>query len=178
MKIISFRAKSELPETPTLDIGGRQVPVIVRRHPNAKGYRLRFDAVGQELRLTMPSRGSARAALHWAAEQRDWIAQQLASAAGAVPLVPGVRVPVEGVEREILWDRSSARSPRLQDSALVVGGPQESVGARVVRWLKGRARFVVGGTSSCQPSGSPGHLIGLELLDRAGSGLPRPASRM
>lgn len=139
MKIISFRAKSELPETPALDIGGRQVPVIVRRHPNAKGYRLRFDAVGQELRLTMPSRGSARAALRWAAEQRDWIAQQLASAAGAVPLVPGVCVPVEGVEREILWDRSSARSPRLQDSALVVGGPQESVGARVVRWLKGRA---------------------------------------
>ena len=100
MKIISFRAKSEqAEEPPTLEIAGRVLPVIVRRHPQAKGYKLRYDAVKAELRLTMPVRGRLRAALddgravtpdlfsrlldqEMAALRRDFFTDRLEDAAG------------------------------------------------------------------------------------------------
>lgn len=140
MKIISFRAKSETIEpAPSLDIAGRVLPVIVRRHPQAKGYRLRYDAVRAELRLTMPARGRMRAALDWASGQGDWIARQMEVSPDAARLMPGAYVPVEGVERLILWESSSPRMPRLAEGHITVGGPEGSVAPRVLRWLKNRA---------------------------------------
>lgn len=140
MKIISFRAKSERAETPpTLEIAGRTLPVIVRRHPQAKGYKLRYDAVRAELRLTMPARGRIRAALDWAGGQGDWVATQMAVSPDVVRLLRGATVPVEGIERLIVWDRAYPRTPRLEGGRMTVGGPEESVGTRIVRWLKTRA---------------------------------------
>ncbi len=140
MKIISFRAKSEQAEAPpTLEIAGRTLPVIVRRHPQARGYKLRYDGVKAELRLTMPARGRVRAALDWACGQGDWIAAQMNAAPDAVRLLPGASVPVEGIERLIMLDHRSPRTPRLEGDRMIVGGPETSVGARVVRWLGNRA---------------------------------------
>lgn len=140
LKIISFRAKSEqAEEPPTLDIAGRVLPVIVRRHPQAKGYKLRYDAVKAELRLTIPVRGRLRAALDWASGQGDWVATQMAVSPDLVRLLRGATLPVEGVNREIIWDRAYSRTPRLEKGRVTVGGPEESVSARIVRWLKNRA---------------------------------------
>jgi predicted metal-dependent hydrolase len=140
LKIISFRAKSEQAEAPpTLEIAGRVLPVIVRRHPQAKGYKLRYDAVKVELRLTMPDRGRIRAALDWVGKQGDWVMTQMASSPDAVRLLRGATLPVEGMNREIVWDRSYPRTPKLEQGRVIVGGTEESVGARIIRWLKARA---------------------------------------
>ncbi len=139
MRIISLRAKSEEGAAPSLSIAGRVLPIIVRRNAQARGYRLRYDAVRAQLRLTMPARGRLRPALEWVATQQDWILVQIEAAPACVRLVPGALLPVEGVEREILWSRASPRAPALEEKCVLLGGPEESVGPRLVRWLKGRA---------------------------------------
>lgn len=120
-------------------IDGAAVPVVVRRYINARGYRLRYDAIHRRLLLSMPARGGQKAALAWAREQESWVRTQMAAAPEQIMLAPGTTLPVEGVDRKISWDRAHARTPVLAERELRVGGPEEQVGSRISRWLRGHA---------------------------------------
>ncbi|MEZ5656537.1 MAG: YgjP-like metallopeptidase domain-containing protein [Sphingobium sp.] len=136
-------ARSELTADPVVLVAGKTLPVVIRRYPKAKGYRLRYDATRGELRLSMPARGSSKPALAWVRSQEQWIARQVAGAQDMVKLIPGAMLPVEGMDREIRWARDLARLPVLSGDAVMLGGPEESVGARLVRWLRARALTIL-----------------------------------
>lgn len=102
--------------------------------------RLRVDHGSGMLKLTMPWRHSAKAALDWVAGQRRWIERQLASAPPSIALRNGTSVPVEGVERRIAHDPAARRGVRIEAEQLLVGGAAESVPAAVERWLRALAR--------------------------------------
>ena len=123
----------------SLLIGGVPVPILIRRYARARGYRLRYDTVHGRLLLSMPARGGARAALAWVQSQESWVRGQMAAVPAMTMLAPGATLPVEGVDRVIQWDRAHARAPVLAETALRVGGPEEQVGARVLRWLRAHA---------------------------------------
>lgn len=123
----------------SLLIDGRAVPVLVRRYARARSYRLRYDARHGRLLLSMPARGGMKAALAWAQAQEGWVRGQMAAVPGVTMLAPGALLPVEGVDRTILWDRAHARTPTLAGDQLRVGGPEDQVGTRVLRWLRAHA---------------------------------------
>lgn len=108
-------------------------------HAQARRYRLVFDAARAELRLTLPRRASTAKALRWANEQQDWLVQQVGKAAAAVAVGPGAHVPLFGIDRRIAWDPALPRAVRIADDTLFLGGPAESVGRRIERWLKAQA---------------------------------------
>ena len=124
---------------PHIRVGETLWPVRVVPHARARRYRLVFDGARGELRLTLPRRASAARALKWASEQQPWIAQQVDKAAMSVRVGPGVSLPLFGVFRRIDWSPSAPRAVRVAGEALSVGGPAETVGRRVERWLKGEA---------------------------------------
>lgn len=124
---------------PALRLDGRVVPIIVRRYPQARGYRLRYDVTRMALLLSMPARGALRPALDWARTQENWVRSQIAKAPVAVRLVAGASIPLEGVEHRILWDAAFPRRPAAGNGEIRLGGPEEAVGARLLRWLKQRA---------------------------------------
>jgi len=70
-----FRLKPELPKPDSLQIGSRSVPLLFVHHPRARRYllRLRQDGVA---RVTIPSRGSIKAARDFAARNIGWLEQQ------------------------------------------------------------------------------------------------------
>ena len=139
MKSIWSRAKSEPRAQPFVRVDGRDVPVVVRRFAQAKGFRMRYDAAQGVLRLSIPARSGEGRALEWARTQASWVAAQLDASPVMVRLAPGIALPVEGVERLILWNAGHARQPLLEAAELRVGGPEASVGPRLVRWLRARA---------------------------------------
>lgn len=139
MKSIWSRAKSEPRAQAFVRVDGRDVPVVVRRFAQARGYRMRYDAAQGVLRLSMPLRGGEGRALDWARTQVGWVAAQLDASPASVRLAPGISLPVEGVERLILWDAGHSRQPAMEDAELRVGGPEGSVGPRLLRWLRARA---------------------------------------
>lgn len=124
----------------TFDVPGLPLPVAVQRIARARRLRLRVDHGRQLLKLTMPARGSARSALRWASEQREWVERQLADRPQPLVLDDGARVPFRGGELRIRWIRDERRGVSLDDAELLVGGPRESVGRSVERWLIGQAR--------------------------------------
>jgi predicted metal-dependent hydrolase len=129
--------------TETFEVVGLPLPVAVRRVASARRLRLRVDHGGGLIRLTMPARGSARAALRWAGEQRAWIEQQIAAAPQRIALIDGARTPFRGEELEIRWTVGARRGVQRQGSLLLVGGPSGSTERSVERWLRDQARAVL-----------------------------------
>ena len=127
------------PEGPHIRVGGEAWPVRVVRHAQSRRYRLVFDGVRGELRLTVPRRASERAALKWASEQQAWLVEQVGKAVLPILVGPGAAVPFRGLDRRIDWTAAAPRAIRLDGDILYVGGPVETVGRRVERWLKGQA---------------------------------------
>ncbi|HYE29557.1 MAG TPA: SprT family zinc-dependent metalloprotease [Allosphingosinicella sp.] len=107
--------------------------------PTARSIRLRVDRRTGEVVLTVPKRASRRQALAWAHGHRDWIEARLAEIAPAMRLVAGASLPLYGRPHRVDWRPDRPRSPRLEEDRLIVGGPEESLEARLLRWLRRHA---------------------------------------
>ncbi len=152
---------------PHIWVAGAAWPVRVVRHAQSRRYRLVFDGARGELRLTVPRRASERAALKWAGEQQAWLAEQVGKAVLPVVVGPGASIPFRGVERRVEWMASAPRAIRLADDMLRVGGPAETVGRRIERWLKAEALDLME-RESREIAGAAGLAVG-----RVGVGDPR-----
>ena len=105
--------------------------------------RLRLDDAQGCLTLTCPWRTSRKTALGWAVEQADWIAAQMARVEPGRPFTPDTAIPVEGVDRVIVWDASAPRRVVLDREALRCGGPEAGLARRIETFLKARALEVM-----------------------------------
>ncbi|WP_246263137.1 M48 family metallopeptidase [Parasphingopyxis algicola] len=115
----------------------------MKRHPRARSFRLRVDPRDGRVLLSLPQRSSLTKARQWAETQRDWIEGQLAKLPGIQPIEAGGTVPYRGRDRRIDWAPGRLRTPKLDDDRLTLGGPEEAIGARVLRWLKAEARRIL-----------------------------------
>ena len=124
-------------------IDGVAMPVRVRRSARARAYKLTIDGLRGELRLSLPARANLKRALGWAQGHEDWVRAQMAVTPAVTMLGDGATLPLEGREVRICWIAGATRTIRLEDDRLILGGAAESVGARVLRWLRTRAKAVL-----------------------------------
>lgn len=127
---------------PKLPIFG-ETPLIVRRMVQAKALRLRVDPRDGAVRLTMPARGAIGPALAWVESQRGWVEAQLAAIPARTPIGAGTVVPYEDGRLMVDWRADGPRTPRIEGERLVLGGPEEMIARRVLRWLGARAVAVL-----------------------------------
>lgn len=118
-------------------------PLVVVRHPQAKQMKLQLDSRRQCVRLTLPKRAPESPALRWVETKRDWIAAQIARQGAGAPIGPGARIPYRDSALELRWQADWPRTVRQEGDALLVGGPQEGVEGRVIRWLKREALSIL-----------------------------------
>ena len=124
-------------------IDGVAMPVRVRRSARARAYKLTIDGLRGELRLSLPARANLKRALGWAQGHEDWVRAQMAVTPAVTLLGDGATFPLEGREVCICWIAGATRTIRLEGDRLILGGAAESVGARVLRWLRTRAKAVL-----------------------------------
>ena len=125
--------------TANFDVPGLPLPVAVRRIGTARRMRLRVDHRAGLIRLTVPAKASAKAALQWAREQGPWIDTQLASAPLGVPFLPGASIPFKGSVVQLDHVPAMRRGVVLDGVRLEIGGPLESFARTVERWLRQQA---------------------------------------
>lgn len=70
-----FKLKTK-PRTDNLQVGSRSVPLLFMHHPRARRYLLRLQSDGVA-RVTIPRRGSIRAATEFALRNIGWLEQQI-----------------------------------------------------------------------------------------------------
>lgn len=147
---------------PTLELDGRELPVIVRRLDRAKRMTMRLAPDGGEVRISIPKWGRTAEALQFAASRRAWLERQLAVLPPPATIAPGATIHFRGEPLLVRHEPSAKRRPLHQDGALVVGGPATSLEPRLRRWLENEARVLLASDLS-------------EYCDRAGKPAPRLA---
>ena len=120
--------------------GAVSATLVVKPSARARVMRLRVDPRTGTVSLTVPRGVSRRKALDWAAGKRAWVEAALAEMPATVALEPGAVVPLYDRPHLVDWSCERPRAVRLEDGRLIVGGPRESVGPRLQRWLKEHAR--------------------------------------
>jgi predicted metal-dependent hydrolase len=133
--IILSTASSELIFTG----GGRSRALVVRRMAQARRMRLTVDPRDGAVRLVLPKRAALAPALRWAGERRDWIEAALADLPLPRPILPGGEIPFDGRVLTIDWRADRPRTVRIDADRLMLGGPEDAVAMRVLRWLRAEA---------------------------------------
>jgi predicted metal-dependent hydrolase len=142
---------------PEVVIAGECVPVRIRRNPRARQISMRADPVKREIRITMPNYTPTEVALDFVTKKHEWIAARLQSAPDAAPIATGSTIAVEGEAHVIEWREDWPRSIRCGEGVLRLGGPETSIEARILRWLKAEARriFTIEIKHYCEKAGEP-----------------------
>ncbi len=125
---------------PVVMVGGRDLPLAIRRHPRATRLTMRLAPDGSEVRITLPRWGRTADALVFVRNRTEWLENQLAAVPAAAPPAPGGSLLYRGERLAIAWDASLPRRPALADGALRLGGPAETLPARLRRWLEAEAQ--------------------------------------
>lgn len=114
--------------------------IIVKRSARARTLRLRVDPRKRAVILTVPPGMSEQRALKWARGHGDWIDRTLAEIPPSVTIGPGTEVPLHGIPHRLDWSAERPRTVKVEPGRILVGGPEETVAPRLLRWLAGEAR--------------------------------------
>ena len=168
-------------EDPVIEVGGRALPLAIRRHARAKRLTMRLAPDGSEVRVTLPRWCRTSDALVFARARADWLERQLAAVPQSKPPAPGGELRYRGAGLLIAWHHAHRRTPRLEDQSLLVGGPEESLPARLQRWLESEARRLLADDLAffCQRADRPAPQLRLSRARRRwGSCSDRAAIRI
>ena len=144
LRALLYRRTSE-PQAIPIAFEGKIYLVRVRRHAQARRYTLRIHAATREVVLTMPPRGSLKAARAFAEKHGGWIAARLGRLPQPSPFAHGTRLPLRGIEHRIehrhgrrgtVWIENGAADEPL----LCVAGAAPHIARRVHDFLKREAK--------------------------------------
>ncbi|RZK00733.1 MAG: M48 family peptidase [Novosphingobium sp.] len=155
-------------ETPSIEIAGQVLPIVVRRLAQARRMTLRLAPDGSEVRLSIPRWGRTAEAVAFARARRDWLESQLAALPRAQAPAPDGTLTYRGAVLRIAHDPARRRKPELAERTIIIGGPAESLPARLKRWLEGEARAVMTEdlTHYCALAGKPVRKLALTSAQR------------
>lgn len=129
---------SEARETMRLP-DGTALGLRIRRHPTARRLTLRLSPDGGEARVTIPRWAPFAEGRDFAHSRSDWLLGQRDGATTRMPIVPGAALAFRGRALIVDWQAHWPRQPALVGDALRLGGPVESIEARLRRWLEREA---------------------------------------
>lgn len=130
-------------EVPVIEIDGQVLPIVIRRLSNARRMTMRVAPDGSEVRLSLPRWGRTAEALAFARSRRDWLAEQIAAVPKAQAPEAGGVIRYRGEALRIDHVLQGRRKPEIAEGAIRIGGPAESLQARLKRWLEAEARVLL-----------------------------------
>jgi predicted metal-dependent hydrolase len=119
---------------------GETYRIALRRVATSRRYTLRVRAASRDCLLTMPARGTLKAAREFAERHAAWIGVRLARLPKPVAFQPGEIVPLRGVDRRIVHRPNMRGVVWLEAGTLCVAGDLAHAPRRVADWLKREAR--------------------------------------
>jgi predicted metal-dependent hydrolase len=119
-----------------------EVPVRVRMSPRARRLALRIDAQAEAVELVLPRRTSARRAMAFIEENRNWLDKRITALPPRTLLADGATVPLLDkpyrIRRvELARDRQHAW---IADGEIHVAASPEQLSRRLIEFLKEMAR--------------------------------------
>lgn len=153
---------------PEIELGGRKIPIELRRHPTAKRLTLRLAPDGSAVKVTLPRWCASKEAVAFAHARADWLVAQLAKVPETRDPVETGRIDYRGRTLALDWNENAPRKPVAQGDELKIGGPQETLARRLQRWLEGEALelFTDDAAYYCERAGLPSAPVRLTRAKR------------
>ncbi len=123
-----------------LDLGGRSVPLRIRRDRRARRLVLRIDQESDGVVVTVPDGLPDSAGLAFARRQAGWILTRLDALPERIGFVDGAEIPVLGVACRIHHQPDGRGGVWRNATDIHVTGPGEHLARRLTDWLKREAR--------------------------------------
>jgi hypothetical protein len=141
-----FERKAPTPSVAEIEIShdGEVYRVALKRVATSRRYTLRVRAASRDVLLTMPARGTLKAAREFAERHAAWIGARLARLPMPVSFAPGAMLPLRGHDhlivhrpevRGVVWVEAGAEGPLI-----CAAGDEPHVPRRVADFLKREAR--------------------------------------
>lgn len=126
---------------PTFDIEKELgFPIKVVKSPRARRLTLRIDEKARLPVLTLPPRCSARKAVDFVEDHRDWIANMLARLPAAAKFKDGDEILFMGQTCRIIHHPGARLGVIMEDNRIIVSGEAEFLHRRVIDFLKKQAQ--------------------------------------
>jgi predicted metal-dependent hydrolase len=123
---------------------GRVYRIALKRVATSRRYTLRVRAASRDVLLTMPARGTIKAAREFAQRHAAWIGVRLARLPEAIPFAPGASVPFRGEPHRIVHRPHTRGVVWIEDGEdgklLCVAGDAPHAPRRVADFFKREAR--------------------------------------
>ncbi len=124
----------------TIDLDGRNVPVVVRRNRQARRIILRIDPKTDGVKLTLPTYVAEAEGVQFLETQKGWLRRRLAKLQPRVFLDHGAVLPFLGDDHTIVHEAGARRGVWRDDGCIFVSGQAEHVSRRVLDWLRKQAK--------------------------------------
>ena len=131
-----LRADAAAPE---VEIGGRMLPIELRRMRRAKRLTLRLAPDGSAVRMTLPQWCATAEAIAFVHARKAWLAAELAKVPEPCDPVTSGRIAYRGSDLAVAFASDKPRKPRIEDRLLHVGGVENTLAKRLARWLEAEA---------------------------------------
>ncbi|QRM43624.1 SprT family zinc-dependent metalloprotease [Rhizobium sp. BG4] len=132
------------PETRTLDVAGRLMPLTIKQHDRATRITLRIEPGGRALKMTVPRGLAQREVNAFLDRHQGWLLTKLAKFSPEAGLRDGGEILLRGIRHRI-QHTGSLRG--LTETAIIdgyhvlkVSGMPEHLGRRIATFLKKEAR--------------------------------------
>ena len=124
---------------PEIEIAGRTLPIELRRHPTARRLTLRLAPDGSAVKITLPRWCASKEAIAFAHARAEWLSAQLAKVPEARDPASERMIEFRGARLQVAWSEQAPRRAMIDGEALYIGGPEETLGNRLQRWLEREA---------------------------------------
>lgn len=124
----------------TISLGGRDIPLFVRRNRSARRVVLRIDVDAGGISLTLPGRTALSEGLALAYERADWVIRCLDKLPARIPFADGATLPLIGVDTTIRHAPGTRLGVQHVGDELIVSGSLEHLARRIEDWLKREAK--------------------------------------
>ena len=141
LKIISWLGQMKGKEnTRIVNLGGRDVPVRIRRNARARRMILRVDTDIEGAVITLPSRTSEREALLMVQEKSGWLLARLDTMPSKIPFEDGAQIPLLGEDYIVCHEPGLKAIAIKGDNLIRMGGRPEHLTRRLNDWLRKEAK--------------------------------------
>ena len=134
---------SQVGEDVVLRLEHQDLPVHLLTNARARRLTLRADPVKGRVVLVKPRRVSKAAAISFAFDKADWIAERLAELLPPIPFADSTTVPFLDEPHVIRHVPDARRGVWREDGGILVSGSSARLPQRVRDWFKEEARRVI-----------------------------------
>ena len=126
-------------QEPVIELDGRKLPIQLARNRRARRLTMRLAPDGSAVRITLPYWCRSAEAVDFAHARREWLADELARLPQRRDPAREGKLLYRGAEIGVDWRRDAPRKADFNGGMLTLGGPEETLGKRLQRWLEGEA---------------------------------------